>query len=55
MEKSDDKNPEVEDEHCEFCEAYYQLDEDYKSRIMLFMIQCRVMQDARNKNKKFED
>jgi hypothetical protein len=50
-----DINPIVADDHCEFCVAYYQLDEDFKSRIMLFMIQCKVMQDSRNNNKKFED
>ncbi len=47
--------PIITDNSCEFCDAYYQLDEDYKSKIMQFMIHCKVMQDMRRNNKKFED
>ena len=50
-----DVNPPVADSGCEFCEAYFQLDEDYKSKVIRFMINCKMLQDIRRNNKKFKD
>ena len=38
---------------CEICEVYYQLDEDFRAKVINFIIHCKLMQDMRNANKKF--